>query len=75
MPNVKSYNTWLREESLDLQSTLAKSMEKLQDLLQELQSVCQSVTITEPLRVRRIIWAINHLEVEVHLLDTYLETV
>jgi len=71
--DVLSYNNWLREQSQDLLSTLRLSMAKLLDSQQELESLSPSATIMARSRVQRIIWAVNHLEVEIHLLVISLE--
>ncbi len=43
--DVVSYNKWLRQQSLSLQTALGVSMEKLQDLLLELQYRSESEII------------------------------
>ncbi len=73
--DVKSYNSWLREESQGSLNTLVASMASLQKLVQVLQSALQLEITMEPSQVQRIIWAINHLEVEIRLLDISLEAV
>jgi len=72
---VKSYNTWLREESQDSLNMLLANMVKLQVSLQALESRLELATIMEPSRVHRIILAISHLEVEIRLLVISLEEV
>ncbi len=52
---------------------LQNSMAKLQVSELALQSRLQLATIMEPSRVQRIIWAVNHLEVEIRLLVTILD--
>ncbi len=69
----QSYNAWLREDARSSKDTLVENTERLQDSLQVLLSALELATTMEHSRVLRIISAINHLEVEIHLLDISLE--
>ncbi len=68
MSNNVSYNTWLREQNQQSSSLLLQVMENLQVELQGLESALQSEITMEPLRVSRVIVAMEKLLVEIHLL-------
>ncbi len=71
MQSVNSqFNNWLREESNAQYHTLVNSTEALQVELSGLESALQSEITMGPLRVSRVISAIEHLIVEIHLLAT-----
>ncbi len=67
-----SYNSWLREEAQNSNTTLKKNMAKLQQVLPVLESVICPAEITSE-RLGRVSQAINHLIVEIHLLVTLTE--
>ncbi len=67
-----SYNSWLREEALDLRQQLRKNTARLQAQLSVLDSVISPEGITLG-RFGRISLAMTHLMTELHLLVTLIE--
>ncbi len=68
-----SYNEWLRQQNLSSSDKYLESMARLRVVLQELQFLLAQEITMEPSRVFRVTSAINHLIVEIHLLDTSQE--
>jgi len=66
--NTVSGNNWLRQQNLTSLTTLLLATENSLVELQALESALQSGITMEPSRVLRVISAINHLMVEIHLL-------
>ncbi len=65
-----SYNDWLREQNLSSSDTFLSTRAKLLVVLQELEFLCSQEIIMEPSRISRIVVAMNHLIIEIRLLDT-----
>jgi len=63
-----SGNGWLRQQNLTSLNQLLLATENSLVELQALESALQSGITMEPSRVLRVITAINHLMVEIHLL-------
>ncbi len=70
-----SYNAWLRQQNLSSSDKYLESMARLRVVLQELQFLLDQEITMEPSRVFRVTSAINHLIVEIHLLDTIQEKI
>ncbi len=68
MQNNMSGNAWLRMQNLTLLNKLQQATENLLVELQGLESALQSGITMEPSRASRTLVAINHLQVEIHLL-------
>ncbi len=66
--NTISGNNWLRQQDVTSLSKLLISTENSLVELQALESALRSGITMEPSRVLRVIAAINHLMVEIHLL-------
>jgi len=70
--HVISYNSWLREQADELNSSLRKNTARLQAQL----SVLDSLTLPEEItseRLGRVSTAMVHLMTELHLLGTSME--
>ncbi len=68
MSDNVSYNSWLRDQNQQSSDLLLQVMENLQVELQGLESALQSEITMEPLRVSRVVVAMEKLLVEIHLL-------
>lgn len=71
----ESYKDWCNKESHTQSDILQKTTVNLLASVQALQYLLQSETTMEPSRVFRIQVAMNHLLVEIHLLDISKEKV
>ncbi len=65
-----SYNDWLRDQNLSSSDTFLSTRAKLLVVLQELEFLCSQEIIMEPSRISRIVVAMEHLIIEIRLLDT-----
>ncbi len=69
----QSYNEWLRSGNLTSRDILQKTTAKSLAVLQALQFQCQQGITMVPSQVQRVQVAMDHLIIEIRLLDTIRE--